>query len=177
MNYFAGFVAVMILIYLVNSRRDANMKMTWIILILAVPVFGVVLFIYTRIQPGTSVRAERLAQLVEEQRAYLAPGRETIEEELAYHRHEYGIFKYIYEGGNYPSYRDPAIKYFPLGEDKFEEMLVRIETNEPPLDREKLENEALHVSFDDLTFTSYYSTKMGKQVFQGHATGLKILKK
>lgn len=60
---------------------------------------------------------------------------------------------------------------------QFEEMLVRIETNEPPLDREKLENEALHVSFDDLTFTSYYSTKMGKQVFQGHATGLKILKK
>jgi len=126
MNYFAGFVAMMILIYVVNSRRDANMKMTWIILILAVPIFGVVLFIYTRIQPGTSARSERMAQLIEEQRAYLAPARATIEEELVYHRQEYGIFKYIYEGGNYPSYMDPAIRYFPLGEDKFEEMLLQL---------------------------------------------------
>ena len=125
-NYVAGFVAMMILIYVVNSRRDANMKMTWIILILAVPIFGVVLFIYTRIQPGTSARSEQIARLIEEQRAYLAPGRETIEEELAYHRHEYGIFKYIYEEGNYPSYMDPAIRYFPLGEDKFEEMLLQL---------------------------------------------------
>ena len=43
-NYVAGFVAMMILIYVVGSRRDANMKMTWIILVLSVPIFGVVLF-------------------------------------------------------------------------------------------------------------------------------------
>lgn len=125
-NYAMGFVAIFILIYMVNSRRDANMKMTWIVLILSVPIFGVVLFIYTRLQPGTSVRAERIAQLVEEQRNYLAPDRRVTEEELAYARQEYGIFKYIYEGGNYPSYMDPGIKYFPLGEDKFEEMLIQL---------------------------------------------------
>ena len=61
LNYIMGFVAVVIMIYVVNSRRDANMKMTWIILILAVPIFGVVLFVYTRIQPGTSARSERIA--------------------------------------------------------------------------------------------------------------------
>ena len=126
MNYLAGLVAIIIMIYLVNSRRDANMKMTWIVLILAIPVFGVVLFIYTRIQPGTAAIAEKTALLVEEQRAYLAPDRETIEEELAYARHEYGIFKYIYEGGDYPSYMDQGVKYFPLGEDKFEEMLIQL---------------------------------------------------
>ena len=125
-NYVAGFVAMMILIYVVGSRRDANMKMTWIILVLSVPIFGVVLFIYTRIQPGTQARAERLAQLIEEQRPYLAPQRETIEKELVDARQEYGIFKYIYEGGDYPSYRDAAVKYYPLGEDKFEDMLLQL---------------------------------------------------
>ena len=126
LNYIMGFVAMVIMVYVVNSRRDANMKMTWIVIILAVPIFGVVLFIYTRVQPGTNVRSERIAQLIEEQRAYLAPDRQVVEEELAYARNEYGIFKYIYEGGNYPSYIDPGIKYFPLGEDKYHEMLRQL---------------------------------------------------
>lgn len=60
---------------------------------------------------------------------------------------------------------------------QFEETNVRIDTIDPPLDIEQLEREPQHVSFDDLTFTSYYNMRMGKQVYQGHATGLKILKK
>lgn len=125
-NYMAGFVSVLILIYVVSSRRDANMKMTWIVLILSVPIFGVVLFIYTRIQPGAQTRAGQLTRLIEEQRSYLAPRREVIERELVDARREYGIFKYIYEGGNYPSYADAAVKYYPLGEDLFDELLLQL---------------------------------------------------
>ena len=59
---------------------------------------------------------------------------------------------------------------------QFEETIVRIDTSDPPLDIDKLESDPQQVSFDNLTFTSYYSMKIGKQVYQGHATGLKLLK-
>ena len=129
-NYIIGIGTVLILIYLLNARKDANMKMTWIILIASVPLFGVVIFIYTRLQPGTRNRSVRLTQLMDEQRQYLAPRREVTEYEMLHVRQEYGLFKYIYEGGGYPSYQNASVRYFPLGEDKFEEMLKQLERAE-----------------------------------------------
>ena len=129
-NYGVGFISVLILVYLLNSRSDANFKLMWVILIAAVPVFGVTLFLYTRIQPGTATLSNRIDQLLNEQKVYLAPARHTIETELVDARQEYGIFKYIYEEGHYPSYENASVKYFPLGEDKFAEMVRQLERAE-----------------------------------------------
>ena len=129
-NYGIGIVSVLILIYLLNARSDANFKLMWIILIASVPVFGVTLFLYTRIQPGTATRSNQVERILEEQRTYLAPARHTIETELVDARQEYGIFKYIYEEGHYPSYENASVKYFPLGEAKFAEMLRQLERAE-----------------------------------------------
>ena len=129
-NYGIGIVSVLILIYLLNAHSDANFKLMWIILIASVPVFGVTLFLYTRIQPGTATRSNQVERILEEQRTYLAPARHTIETELVDARQEYGIFKYIYEEGHYPSYENASVKYFPLGEAKFAEMLRQLERAE-----------------------------------------------
>lgn len=129
-NYIVGFLAVLILIYLLNSRLDTNYKLMWFILIASVPLFGVVLFLYTRIQPGTAAITTRVEQLLREQRTYLAPDRRTIETELIHARQEFGIFKYIYEEGHYPSYENASVKYLPMGEDKFREMLLQLERAE-----------------------------------------------
>ena len=129
-NYGVGFLSVLLLVYLLNSRSDANFKLMWVILIASVPVFGVTLFQYTRIQPGTATLGNRIEQLLNEQRAYLAPARHAIETELVEARQEYGIFKYIYEEGHYPSYENASVKYFPLGEDKFAEMVRQLERAE-----------------------------------------------
>ena len=129
-NYAVGIVAVLLLIYIMNAQSDTNFKLMWVILIASVPVFGVTLFIYTRIQPGTATRANRIDQLLNEQRTYLAPARSTVETELVDVRQEYGIFKYIYEEGHYPSYENAAVKYFPLGDDQFRELMIQLERAE-----------------------------------------------
>ena len=129
-NHAIGILAVLLLIHILNAQSDTSFKLMWVILIAAVPVFGVTIFFYTRLQPGTAARANRIDQLLDEQRSYLAPARSTVETELADVRQEYGIFKYIYEEGHYPSYEDAAVKYFPLGEDKFRELLVQLERAE-----------------------------------------------
>ena len=129
-NYVVGFSAFLILVYLLNSKQDSAMRMTWILIIASIPIFGVVLFIYTRIQPGTSSLKERTMELQEQQRNYLQPDRETLELEMVEARQEYGLFKYIYEEGNFPSYRDACVRFFPLGEDKFREMLRQLDRAE-----------------------------------------------
>lgn len=127
-NYIVTLLAVIILMYVVNARQNSSFKLMWIVLILAVPVVGVVFYIYTKLQYGTRFISHRLEELTEETEEYLIPKRETANEIFAASKHEFGIFKYLYEKGGYPVYRDAAVKYFPLGEDKFKEMIYQLDS-------------------------------------------------
>ena len=127
-NYIVTLLAVIILMYVVNARQNSSFKLMWIVLILAVPVVGVVFYIYKKLQYGTRFISHRLEELTEETEEYLIPKRETANEIFAASKHEFGIFKYLYEKGGYPVYRDAAVKYFPLGEDKFKEMIYQLDS-------------------------------------------------
>lgn len=126
-NFFLGFLGVIILIYILNARQNPNFKLMWIILILAVPVVGVVFFLFTKVQPGTKHISNKIDLLIEEEGMFLRPSRETVNKLLVSSKKEFGLFKYIYEKGNYPVYDNASIKYFPLGEDKFKEMIYQLE--------------------------------------------------
>ncbi|MDO4546442.1 MAG: PLDc N-terminal domain-containing protein, partial [Bacillota bacterium] len=126
-NYMVGILAVIILMYLINTRQNSSFKLMWIIFILAVPVVGVSFYIYTRIQPGTSFISKRITELLEEESRFLTPKRETLEKVAQESRQELGLCQYMHQKGYYPIYDDASIKYFPLGEDKFQEMVYQLE--------------------------------------------------
>ena len=126
-NFLFGILGVIILIYILNARQNSSFKLMWIIFILAVPIVGVVFFIYTKVQPGTKYIGDRIEKIIEEETLFLRPSREAVNKVLVSSKHEFGLFKYIYEKGNYPVYDNASVKYFPLGEDKFEEMIYQLE--------------------------------------------------
>lgn len=126
-NYMMGFLGVIILIYLHNARQNSSFKLMWIIFILAVPVAGVAFYIFTKIQPGTKFISKRIEEIIGEEAVFLRPSSDAVNKVMVASKQEVGIFKYIYEKGNYPVYDDASVKYFPLGEDKFEEMVYRLE--------------------------------------------------
>ncbi|MBR2619589.1 MAG: cardiolipin synthase [Firmicutes bacterium] len=126
-NFLFGILGVIILIYILNARQNSSFKLMWIIFILAVPIVGVVFFIYTKVQPGTKYIGDRIEKILEEETLFLRPSREAVNKVLVSSKHEFGLFKYIYEKGNYPVYNNASVKYFPLGEDKFEEMIYQLE--------------------------------------------------
>ena len=82
-NYIVTLLAVIILMYVVNARQNSSFKLMWIVLILAVPVVGVVFYIYTKLQYGTRFISHRLKELTEETEEYLIPKRETANEIFA----------------------------------------------------------------------------------------------
>ena len=126
-NSLLGFVGVIVLIYILNARQNSSFKLMWIIFILAVPVVGVVFYLYSKVQPGTKYISSKIEQMIKEEELFLRPSREAVNKVLVSSKQEFGMYKYIYEKGNYPVYDKAAVKYFPLGEDKFEEMIYQLE--------------------------------------------------
>lgn len=126
-NSLLGVLGVIILIYIINARQNSSFKLMWIIFILAVPVVGVVFFVFTKLQLGTRHIASRINEILDEEALFLRPARDAVNKVFVASKQEFGLFKYIYEKGHYPVYDNASVKYFPLGEDKFKEMLYQLE--------------------------------------------------
>ncbi len=58
----------------------------------------------------------------------------------------------------------------------FEETFVKIETSKEPLNADSLEENPVAVSFEELTFTSYYSLATKRIEYSASAKGLKVIK-
>ena len=129
-NYTIGLLAVIILIYILNARSNSSFKLMWIILILVVPVVGVAFYIFTRVQPGTAYISHRVNALIEEEKDYLTPHKDTLYDVYAESKQDCGFMQYLYKRGKYPVYSNASVKYFPLGEDKFQELLYQLERAE-----------------------------------------------
>jgi len=127
LTYLTGILAVIILMYLVNSKMNSSFKLMWIVFILVVPVVGVTFYIYTKLQFGTRMMSERVEAILDEQEPYLRPRQETVNQVFVESKQEAGLFKYLYEEGKYPVYQGASVKYFPLGEDKYQELLYQLE--------------------------------------------------
>ena len=54
-----------ILLYLVNSTMDPSAKITWLVFIMIVPVFGTLFLLYTRMDVGHRALRDRLRLLVD----------------------------------------------------------------------------------------------------------------
>ena len=127
LNNVVGVLAAVVIVYLVNIQQNSSFKLMWIILIVATPVIGVPFYFYVKFQIGTRVIGERIDQLIVEQEQFLLPDKDTVNRLMVDAGQEYGLFKYLYEEGNYPVYDYAGAKYFSSGEEKFEEMLVQLE--------------------------------------------------
>ncbi len=64
------FTAVMV-IYLLNSPINPTAKITWLIVVMLLPVFGVFLFLYTQSDIGHRVLKKRINQIITDTKKYI----------------------------------------------------------------------------------------------------------
>lgn len=125
---YGGFtlLSAVVIIYLVNKRGNPDFKLVWMIPILVLPVFGTLLYVYIELQPGTRVIYRRLQYLGLNSKKYI---KQDIVVQKNLNSEDLGagyLSSYLKEYGNFPVYQNTSVKYFPLGEDKFREMLVQL---------------------------------------------------
>ena len=131
-HYFSinlAFIVGMVL-YLLNSGFDPTAKITWLILIMLAPFFGAFMLLYTRTDFGHRAIKKRLEILYDETNQSLKQDPEIMHELAIANPESVSLSKYLRRSGCFPVYKNTKVKYFPLGEDKFEELLKQLEKAE-----------------------------------------------
>ena len=120
----------MMVLYLLNSKMDASVKLTWMIVVLLLPVFGALLFLYTRSDIGHRTLKKRMNKLIDETRGAIAQSEDIMDKIKDEAPQVAALGRYLGRTGCYPVYDNTDVTYFPLGEKMWEVMLIQVEQAE-----------------------------------------------
>lgn len=121
-------LSVAVMIHILNEKSDPSFKLVWIIPVLIFPVFGACFYLFVQLQIGTKFIAKRLEIVIKETDPFLEQNEEVIENLKKESLHMTRLANYMNQRGGYPIYQNTEVTYFPLGEDKFEEMKKQLKT-------------------------------------------------
>lgn len=116
------FIIVMVIV-LLNSDSDPTAKISWLIVIMILPVFGALLYWYTKSDLGHRLLKSRLQSTSEITRGLLPQDPETLAALRRDCPESADLASYLRRCGSHPVFRDTEAKYLPTGEAAFEEML------------------------------------------------------
>lgn len=119
------FVIIMV-IYLFNCDFDSDVKLTWLMVIMLVPLFGALLLLYTRLDIGHGAVKLRLQKLLEDTKEILPQSDRVMKRLRKENPESAALAHYIGRTGCYPVYDNTKVTYFPLGEDKFAMLLQQL---------------------------------------------------
>lgn len=117
-------------LYLLNSRLDNSAKITWLVVIMLLPPFGACLYLFIEGDVGHRALKKRAQQITEDTKNELQQDPAVFTQLEQVSPGSAALARYVAHTGCYPVYDHTDAKYFPLGEDKFEEMLIQLEKAE-----------------------------------------------
>lgn len=125
----AVFTAVMLFLIL-NTQENPSIKLSWCIVISVFPLFGVVLYFFVRYDWGYRLEQKVLEKGMQESDIYVPEQKELLEKVQKEDKSLYNLACYLRRKGQHTIYANTEVKYFPLGEDMFAEMLIQLEKAE-----------------------------------------------
>ena len=123
------FTAVMVLL-IINGNMDPTAKITWLIIIMLLPVFGSLLYFYIQSDLGHRVFKRRFDALTTELKETIPQDEELKKRILSVSPESSAIAQYIKKSGCYPIYENTEVTYFPSGEEKFKALLEELKKAE-----------------------------------------------
>lgn len=121
----SSFVIIMLL-YLFNVEMNSSAKMTWMAVIMIVPIFGAALLLYTKMDLGHRALKYRLNKIISNTKKTIPQNPATIERLAKEDEGMVAIGKYLSRSGCFPVYENSGVTYFKSGEEKFKELLVQL---------------------------------------------------
>ena len=123
------FTAVMELIIL-NSREDVKVKLTWCIITAVFPLVGAALYFWVRFDLGNRLNKKLIDTSIRISQSFVPEQSEVYRRIQAEDSAFQSLARYLKHHAGAPVYGNCAVTYFPLGEDKFREMLIQLEKAE-----------------------------------------------
>lgn len=130
--FFGGYIlfGLGIVLIIINKEGNPEVKLSWSIITMLLPVVGGLLYLFVEMQPGYRLLQRKLNNIYKRTEDYVQQDEEVLQALAEADRNTAGLASYVHKHGNFPVYQNTRVKYFPLGEDKFEAMLVELEKAE-----------------------------------------------
>ena len=124
-------LSAVLVIYIINRKENPAFKLVWMIPILVVPVFGALIYLWSRLQLGTNIIRKRHIDICDRTSAeFLMQDKGILDELEMTDPLTASTVKYMSNYGGYPIYKNTRVTYFPQGEDKFAELLIQLDKAE-----------------------------------------------
>lgn len=122
--FFGGYLAfgILIAILILNRTTNPGFQLSWTVLVMMLPIFGGLLYLYVELQPGTHVLRGMLASVDRETKGMLKQDPEVFCALERKNESAAQLAAYMYREESFPVYQNTGVTYFPSGEAKFEEL-------------------------------------------------------
>ena len=117
-------------VYLFNCNMDSSAKLTWMLLIAIVPIFGVALLAFTQTNLGHRAIQRRVTELIDRTHKAIPQPSEAKEKLQNDPSATDDLVTFMNRSGCFPVFENTEVTYFPLGEDKFAAMLEELQKAE-----------------------------------------------
>lgn len=120
-------IVFFVMLYLINNKMNSTAKISWMLVISAMPIFGTLLFMWSQFELGHREIKLKLFEMDKLSRKTFHQDPEIIAEIKSKNPESAGLANYIYQIGGNPVYQETRTEYFPLGDDKFPRMLEELQ--------------------------------------------------
>lgn len=118
--------SIIMVLYLINCKMNPTAKMTWMVIIMIMPVTGALLFAFTQMEIGHRALKLRLEQIIKDTHIAILQEEETLDSLKEEAPEIAALTNYLNRSGCFPVYDGTQVKYFPSGEEKFKELLIQL---------------------------------------------------
>jgi cardiolipin synthase len=120
---------VVMLIWVLNTRENPTMKLSWCVLIAIAPLFGTVVYLFFKLDIGHRASRRLIQRSIAESEKYLPDTGAETEAIRDSHPQLYATARYLQNCGA-PLCPAEEVQYFSVGEDMFRQMLLELEKAE-----------------------------------------------
>ncbi len=122
--------SLFMVIYVINADHNTSVKLSWIVLIMVLPGFGGLLYIFIQTDIGHRTIKRRFRVIVKETQKQFTKQEDTMEKLERENKGLYNLGIYTEKAGGFPIYENTSTKYFSQGETAFKELLVQLKKAE-----------------------------------------------
>lgn len=131
-HYFgsAAVLTVFMVLHLQNKTMEPEIRTTWLIIIMSAPVFGTLMYLFTRAEIGQKVLRSRIRTVIDESKDKTVPDRKA---QAALEEENPGAAALCGFAGKFADatlFANTDVTYYPVGEAKLEAMLPELEKAE-----------------------------------------------
>ncbi|MBE5798835.1 MAG: cardiolipin synthase [Clostridiales bacterium] len=112
---------------IMGSRYDPTAKITWLMVVMIMPIFGPLLYAYTRSDLGHRAMRERIRQMTAFNQRRIHQDEQVLGRFAGENPAGAALVRYMRRSGCYPVFDRTEATYFPQGEDKWKRMLSELE--------------------------------------------------